>query len=179
MAVPATLALVALLSAGAWLFARSARIERARRALPEIARLDAEDDNVAAFRLARQVLPYLAGDAEAQRLWESLTFEYSVDTEPEGADVSWKSYGEPESAWEALGPTPIQNVRLTRLLATLADPEAGVRAGRDRPEGLGASRRSCAPRAPCRRGWSGSPAARRLSRARPSSGTASGSTSTR
>jgi eukaryotic-like serine/threonine-protein kinase len=115
VAVPAGLALFAVLSAGAWLSVRSARIERARGALPEIARLDAEDNNVAAFRLARQVRPYLAGDAEAQRLWESLTFEYSVDTEPEGAEVSWKSYGEPESAWEALGPTPIQNVRLTRL----------------------------------------------------------------
>jgi predicted Ser/Thr protein kinase len=115
VAVPAGLALVALLSAGTWLWVRSARIERARRALPEIARLDAEDKNVAAFRLARQVLPYLAGDAEAQRLWESLTFEYSVDTQPEGADVSWKGYAEPESAWEALGRTPIQNVRLAKL----------------------------------------------------------------
>jgi len=115
VAVPAGLALVALLSAGAWLSVRSARIERARRALPEIARLDAEDKNVAAFRLARQVLPYLPGDAAAERLWESLTFEYSVDTEPEGAEVSWKSYAEPESAWEALGRTPIQNVRLTKL----------------------------------------------------------------
>ena len=70
---------------------------------------------MAAFRLARQVLPHLAGDAEAQRLWESLTFEYSVDTEPEGADVSWKSYSETESAWEAIGRTPIQNVRLTKM----------------------------------------------------------------
>jgi len=115
VAVPAGLALFAALSAGAWFVARSARIERARRALPEIARLDAEDQNVAAFRLAPRVLPDLPADAEAQRLWESLTFEYSVDAEPEGADVSWKSYGEPESAWEALGPTPIRNVRLTRL----------------------------------------------------------------
>jgi serine/threonine protein kinase/dienelactone hydrolase len=114
VSVPAGIALLALLSAGAWLWVRSARIERARRVLPEIARLDADDDNVAAFRLARQVLPHLAGDAEAQRLWESLTFEYSVDTDPPGADVSWKSYGEPESAWEALGRTPIQNIRLTR-----------------------------------------------------------------
>ena len=115
IAVPAALALVVLFSAGAWFFARSARIERARRALPEIAQLDAEDQNVAAFRLARRVLPDLPADAEAERLWESLTLEYSVDTEPEAADVSWKSYGEPESAWEALGPTPIRSVRLTRL----------------------------------------------------------------
>ena len=62
------------------------------------------------------MLPDLAGDAEAERLWESLTFEYSVDTEPQGADVSWKGYGEPEGAWEALGRTPIQNVRLTSVL---------------------------------------------------------------
>ena len=115
VAVPTGLALVALLSAGAWLWARSARIERARRALPEIARLDAEDDNAAAFRLARQVLPDLAGDAEAERLWESLTVGYSMDTEPEGADVSWRAYREPEGAWEALGRTPIQNVRLTSV----------------------------------------------------------------
>ena len=114
VAVPVGLALVALVSAWAWLSARSARIERARRALPEIARLDAADD-VAAFRLARKSLPDLAGDAEARRLWESITYERSLDSEPQGADVSWKSYGEPDSPWEALGRTPIQNVRLTRL----------------------------------------------------------------
>jgi predicted Ser/Thr protein kinase len=116
VAVPAGIAIVALASVGAWLWARSARIERARRALPEIARLAAEDQPLAAFRLARQVLPDLPEDPEAQRLWESLTFEYSVDTEPEGAEISWKAYGEPESAWEALGRTPLRDVRLTSML---------------------------------------------------------------
>jgi len=125
VAVPAGLALVAVLFGGVWLGVRSSRIERARRALPEIARLDAEDQNEAAFRLARQVLPYLTEDAEATRLWESLTFQYSVDTDPEGAEVSWKSYAEPESEWETLGRTPIRNVRLTRKAPRLRIQKVG------------------------------------------------------
>jgi formylglycine-generating enzyme required for sulfatase activity/predicted Ser/Thr protein kinase len=110
--VPLGLALVAALAGATWLWVRAERVEQARRALPEIARLAAEDHNEAAFRLARQVRPYLAGDSEAERLWESLTWEYSASTEPEGAEVSWKSYSEPDSAWEPLGRTPIERVRL-------------------------------------------------------------------
>ena len=114
VAVPAALALMAVLSAGAWLWVRSARVRWARLALPEIARLDAEDKTAAAYRLARQTLPYLAGDAEAQRLWESLTWEYAVHTDPEDAAVSWKDYGDPESEWQPLGRTPIQTIRLPK-----------------------------------------------------------------
>ena len=112
VAVPAALALMAVLSAGAWLWVRNARVRWARLALPEIARLDAEDKNAAAYKLARQALPFLAGDAEAQRLWESLTWEYDVHTDPEDAAVSWKDYGDPEGEWEPLGRTPIQTIRL-------------------------------------------------------------------
>jgi len=112
--VPLGLALFTVLLAGTWRWVRASQVEEARRALPEITRLDAEDHNAAAFRLARQVRPNLAGDAAAERLWESLTNEYAVSTEPEGAEVSWKSYSEPESAWEPLGRTPIERVRLPK-----------------------------------------------------------------
>ena len=55
--------------------ARRARssAQRVRRELAEAARLDAQDDHVAAFRLARKALADAAGDAEAERLWESLS----------------------------------------------------------------------------------------------------------
>ncbi len=116
VAVPALLAFVGIVSTGAWLWTRSARIERARRALPEIARLDAEGKAVAAYRLAREALRYLAGDTEAERLWEAITWEYTLHTVPESASISWKDYAEPESAWEPLGTTPIEKVRLPLTL---------------------------------------------------------------
>jgi len=117
VAIPIAFALVAALSAVAWVWVRSSRAQSARLvALPEIARLDAEDKNVAAYRLAQQALPYLAGDREAQRLWESLSWEYSPHTDPEGASVSWKDYAEPQSSWQVLGVTPLEKVRLPRTL---------------------------------------------------------------
>jgi predicted Ser/Thr protein kinase len=118
--IPAGLALVAALSVASWLWVRSSRERWARLvALPEVARLNAEDKNVAAYRLAQQALPYLAGDREAQRLWESLTWEYSLHTDPEGALVSWKDYAEPQSAWEVVGRTPLEKVRLPSILLAL------------------------------------------------------------
>jgi serine/threonine protein kinase/formylglycine-generating enzyme required for sulfatase activity len=128
VAAPAALALVALVAAGVWLWVRSARIERARNALPEIARLAAEDESVAAYRLAKEVLPDLAGDSEAERLWQSLTLEYSLNTVPDGARISWKDYAEPESAWELLGTTPIEKVRLPLVLLRWRIEKAGFEA---------------------------------------------------
>jgi serine/threonine protein kinase/predicted esterase len=115
--VPAVLALVSALAAGSWFYARNARVHRARQALPELTRLVVEsnfaDSNfVAAYRLAQQVLPVLDRDPEANRLWKAVRSEMTINTTPEGADVSWRDYGEPGDPWEHLGRTPLRNAQL-------------------------------------------------------------------
>ena len=117
VAVPVSLVLLATLSAGAWLYKRSAQTRWARLvALPEVARLDLEGQTVAAYRLAEQALPYLAGEDEAARLWDAVAAESKAHTTPEGAEVSWQAYDEPEGAWHRLGPSPIEKGRVPRAL---------------------------------------------------------------
>lgn len=47
---------------------------------------------VAAFDLARRAEPILPGDPQLAKLWPEMTRVISVETEPPGAEVSWKEY---------------------------------------------------------------------------------------
>ena len=69
-----------------------------------------------------------------------------MDTEPQGADVSWKGYGESDRAWETPRPDahpggpPDQRAESSG--STLAFSETGVRAGRRGPAWLEVSRQA-------------------------------------
>lgn len=110
IALAAVLVLVATaLALGFSSWRRSTR-ERWARAdtLPAIQRLVAAEDFPAAFRLAEQVRPLLAGDPAFDRLWLDLTrLRAPLQSDPPGAQVSWRLCGEPETAWRTLGTTPI------------------------------------------------------------------------
>ena len=126
VAIPVVIALVAVVSAGAWVYRRSAQTHWARSvALPEIARLDFEGQTMAAYRLAEEALPYLAGDDEAARLWDVVSIESNAHTTPEGAEISWQAYAEPEGSWYRLGQSPIEKVRLPRGLLRWRAERAG------------------------------------------------------
>jgi predicted esterase len=62
---------------------------------------------VPAMRLAREAERAIPGDPELQRLVSNATIAVSVDTEPQGAEVSYGSYMKPESGWERLGISPL------------------------------------------------------------------------
>ncbi len=112
-AVPAGLALSAFIILSAWLVVNSTRARWARNvARPEIARLISDDDNVAAFRLARQAEIYLPDDPELQRLINACSIPVDIETNPSGAVVKVKQYVTPEDGWLRLGVTPLEKVRV-------------------------------------------------------------------
>ncbi|HEU5250461.1 MAG TPA: protein kinase [Thermoanaerobaculia bacterium] len=108
-AVPALLLLAALLGGALWMWTRGSGRRWARNvALPEIARLLEKDQLVPAYRLALRADRHLPGDRELERLWNSVAMPGIVETEPPGAEVSFKDYLSPASEWVSLGRSPIE-----------------------------------------------------------------------
>lgn len=111
--VPALLALAGAVALSGWMWRLMARERWARRtAMPEIARLAENDQAVAAFRLALQVLPVLSGDPAFDKLWRDVAVPVSLATEPAGAEVSFRSYGDPAADWVPAGRTPLKEARV-------------------------------------------------------------------
>lgn len=124
--IPAALALLAVLFAGAWLWVRGSRIRWARFvAIPEIARLSETEDFVPAYHLARQALEVVPEDPELSRLWSVVTFPVSIRTDPPGAELFWKDYTHPEGGWQSAGPTPLENARLPKSYLRLRMEKQG------------------------------------------------------
>ncbi|HEV8334833.1 MAG TPA: protein kinase [Candidatus Polarisedimenticolia bacterium] len=108
-----SLAVVAVLAFSAWIWRRNARERWARRtALPEITRLLEADRSVAAFRLAREVQPLMKGDPQFEKLWKNVSVPMTLLTEPEGAEVLFKDYGDAHAEWNRLGVSPVENARV-------------------------------------------------------------------
>jgi dienelactone hydrolase len=101
----------------AWRWSRtSAREEWARRiAAPQIEQLTAQGDFTAAYLLARRALAALPDDPHLQQLWLDTTVPVSVDTDPDGADVSIASYRNP-GEWIWLGRSPLKDARMPRTV---------------------------------------------------------------
>jgi formylglycine-generating enzyme required for sulfatase activity/dienelactone hydrolase len=115
VAVPLAAALIlAAVPAALWY----RRVERARRAreetIPQITRLVASGDFMAAFDLAEQVERDAPSDPVLADLWPRLSVVASVVTTPDGAEVYLQPYESEGPAWEHVGRTPIRNARLPR-----------------------------------------------------------------
>ena len=96
-----------------WGIRRNARVRWAREtAIPEIIRLVGQGDNNAAFALARQVGLVIPNDSALLKLWPEISLEISVHTNPEGADIYMKPYRGDEHAWEYLGRSPIERLKV-------------------------------------------------------------------
>jgi formylglycine-generating enzyme required for sulfatase activity/dienelactone hydrolase len=109
----ATAALAAVLAGlGAWWWIRDAGPRWARAvALPEIAARIEKEDYYGAFLLARQAQRYLPANPSLERFWKDQTFPLTVVTDPPGADVAMKPYGEVGARWEPVGRTPFKGLR--------------------------------------------------------------------
>ncbi|MBI1792212.1 MAG: protein kinase, partial [Acidobacteria bacterium] len=111
VAIPAAVALLAAIGAGAWGWQRAARGRWAREtAIPEVARLAAQGKYPAAVDLAREADNYAPGDPRLVKLWPEISRRISVDTSPAGADVHFKPYAAPDSEWRYLGKSPLDRV---------------------------------------------------------------------
>ena len=107
-----TLVALAVVGLAAWWFVHNARVGEARQMLPEIERLADEEQLVAAYRMAEQAEQVLGDDPALAELWTRISRKISVETKPPGADVYVKDYTDTEGAWQHLGPSPVQQVRI-------------------------------------------------------------------
>ena len=118
--VPLVLVIVSGLAVGGWHLAEARRARWAReQVVPEIVRAQSSDIRLSAVRLARQAEPYAPDEvARLKQAWYRFTFK----TTPPGADVAIKDYRDVAGAWENLGQTPVNGVRVPagyyRLLIT-------------------------------------------------------------
>lgn len=102
-------AILALATAGAWLFQRNAPARWARdQAVPEISRLAAESNYVGAFRLAREAERHSPSDPSLAGLWGEISTEVSIQSDPPGATVDINEYLGAEDQWIHMGTTPIK-----------------------------------------------------------------------
>ncbi len=113
--VPILLA-VALIAAGAvWLLKRSRDIRWARDvAVPEISQLGDQGKFGAAYALATKAEKVIPGDAALEKLWPAISYQTSIETTPEGVEVSRRDYADATAPWEPVGRTPLTNLRQPR-----------------------------------------------------------------
>ena len=113
--VVAVAALV-LIGAGVWVVGvlrHSARVQWAKgEALPQIRGL-ADSANVeGAWALAQRVRAALPGDTLLNAVWPRISRIVNVRTDPPGARVSRRAFAGPDTAWHALGTTPLDSLRV-------------------------------------------------------------------
>ena len=98
-----------------WIWHRSSRERWAlETAAPEIARLVDAEEYVKAAALTREARAVLPNDPTLEKLWMRATGEVSIASVPAGAEVSIRPYRGDPNAWETLGKTPLQKVRVPR-----------------------------------------------------------------
>jgi formylglycine-generating enzyme required for sulfatase activity/dienelactone hydrolase/predicted Ser/Thr protein kinase len=111
-AVAAALIIIAIAGAIAWVAWRASRARWARNeALPAAGRLAEQVHFHGAFRILREAERYIPDDPELRQLRETITFVASVHTNPAGAEVFVKDYGDPSDDWESLGHAPLDHIR--------------------------------------------------------------------
>jgi serine/threonine protein kinase/dienelactone hydrolase len=115
VAIPAVSLILAISLVAVWFFNRQANIRWAREeVLPEIERLVEENwrDFTDPYRLAEEAEKYIPKDPKLAELFSKCSLNINIKTEPPGADIYMKEYDTPDSEWEYLGVSPIENVRL-------------------------------------------------------------------
>src|SRR6267143_1622905 len=113
VAIAAVVAAVGLALLLNWSLRRSARSRWAREtAIPEIIRLSGKGEDDAAFALARQVALVIPNDSALSNLWPDMSLEIAVHTSPEGADIYMKQYRADDRAWEYVGRSPVDRLKI-------------------------------------------------------------------
>jgi serine/threonine protein kinase/cephalosporin-C deacetylase-like acetyl esterase len=110
------LGLLILLGAGVgWLVQRNREARWDREvAVPQISQLYDQGKYGPAFALATRAEKAISGDPALAKLWPLISYQMSINTTPEGADVYRREYNDPNSTWALVGTTPLKNVRQPR-----------------------------------------------------------------
>lgn len=80
--------------------------------ISRIIELVARDEYMAAYRIAMDAGDVLQGDPVFENLWPEFTVQMSVRTDPPGAEVLIREYGDAGAEWTSLGLTPVESIRL-------------------------------------------------------------------
>jgi dienelactone hydrolase len=106
-------ALAGVLALAGWLLHRASRVRWAlETATPEIVRRVEAQEFPKAAALIREARAILPKDPTLEKLWMTSTREVSLRSNPAGADVSVRPYRADVKAWETVGKTPLEKVRL-------------------------------------------------------------------
>ena len=91
---------------GVWLYQRNASARWARsEAIPAMWRLAADSKYFPAFRLARDAARYIPADPNLARVWDEISAEVSVNSDPPDARVEINEYAGPDDQWIDVGRT--------------------------------------------------------------------------
>jgi hypothetical protein len=113
----AVVALAVVASGIAWWAQRNSKVRWARQeAPPEIIRLAGADKFVAAYTLAQQAQPYIPDDPLLAEQIRGIARQAVIDSEPAGADVFYRPYGQSGEPWRPLGKTPVAGATVPRGL---------------------------------------------------------------
>ena len=95
------------------LYRHYARIRWVREvAVPQLQKLALDRNGVAFYQLARQAEKYSPGDPILNQVETKNLWPYPILSNPPGADVSFREYGNTQANWEYLGKTPLGNLKL-------------------------------------------------------------------
>ena len=114
IAIPALVLLLVTGFLGYWFLRRQANILWAReKALPEIARLIAENDDLNdPYKLAVQAEAFIPHDPTLTELFSKCSLRINITTEPPGTRIYFKEYKDPDGEWKYLGISPLENIRV-------------------------------------------------------------------
>lgn len=117
LAIPVAVLCLGLVVLGVVSYRHRSRVHWARGvALPEIERMIEENDvwrNLSApYRLAEKVEEIIPDDPKLAELFSKCSLKINVRTDPPGATVFMKEYGEPDGAWVEAGTSPIERLRV-------------------------------------------------------------------
>lgn len=111
--VAALVGLCVVVTIAGWLMYRSSKRQWARyEAIPQARSLAEQGRFAAAYSMAEAAARFIPDDPTLRGLWPDVSHSLTVRSEPSGAEVEWKPYGEPGSAWTALGATPLERHRV-------------------------------------------------------------------
>ncbi len=109
--ISAAAVFVVLAIASGWIAHRNARVAWVReKGVPEIQKLALERKGVAASQLLKQAERYAADDPSLKKVKAENFQLREVRTEPAGAEVYVRDYGDAKDHWEYLGRSPIREL---------------------------------------------------------------------
>jgi hypothetical protein len=112
-AITAVLVILDIAGAAGWFGWRTSRARWARNeVLPAASRSIQQLHVHGAWRLLREAERYIPDDPQLRQMREVITAVTSIRTVPDGADIFIKDYSDPDDAWEMIGRSPLDQVRI-------------------------------------------------------------------